>query len=226
MKISAPMFQHARLALAGLIVLLGIGQARADTLVLTNGDIVSGAVVSMDQATVQLKSDLLGLVKIPRDRVAKINLREIASKPVTAAVGTNSTNHSAAPPARTLNNVRTNRADAAVQQLRQQGVDPKVMNQIQQQVLGDSSPEANRLFNEMVGGLMSGSLTADDIRAQARKAINDINAAKSDLGDDDAIGELLNGYLGLLQNFVQDGDQPAPPAGKPAVTPPPAASTK
>src|SRR5882724_2752226 len=64
--------------LVGLSVLLGTALTRADSLVLTNGDRVSGAVVAMDQDSIQLKSDVLGVVRIPRDRVAGISLRDAA----------------------------------------------------------------------------------------------------------------------------------------------------
>ena len=79
-----------------------------------------------------------------------------------------------------------------------------------------ASPEAAQKFNEMMGGLMSGSLSMNDLRAQAQSSINQIKAAKKELGEDD--GGMLDSYLAILQKFMNesavDTTVPAPP--KPA----------
>jgi hypothetical protein len=97
------------------------------------------------------------------------------------------------------------------------------MNQIQQQVFGQSSPEATKMFNDMVAGLASGSVSVDDIRAQARNAIHEIEAAKKDLGGDADTTGLLDGYAAMLQKFVDEAPAPAPaakPVAQPAADPP------
>ena len=69
-----------------------------------------------------------------------------------------------------------------------------------------SSPEAAQKFNELLGGLTSGSLSITDIRAQAQNSIKEIKEAKKELGKD-ADG-MLDGYLDILQKFVQETDSP------------------
>jgi hypothetical protein len=174
--------------------------ARADMLELTNGDHYSGTVVFMTQTNLEFQSDIQGLVKIPRAKVASISLRP-AVKP-TATTG--QLGSSLVTPSSTATNLKS---DGVVQQLRQQGVDPKMMDQLQQQLLGTSSPEATRMFNEMVGGLTTGSTSIQDIRAQAQKSLKDIQAAKKDLGSDSA--DLLDGYAAILQKFVNETEPAA-----------------
>lgn len=209
-------------ALAVAMLLLGVRASRADLLELVNGDHYSGTVIALTRTNLEFQSDIQGLVKIPRDKIAKITLREsvpkaVAKLPAVPPATPDATNAPAG-----TNSIAT---DAVVQQMRLQGVDPNMMNQIQQQVLGQSSPEATRMFNNMVGGLMSGSLSVEDIRVQARKAIQDIQATKKDLAGDAATAELLDGYLGILQKFVGEADAPAPAvtAATPAPAPKPGA---
>jgi hypothetical protein len=88
--------------------------------------------------------------------------------------------------------------------MRQQGVDPKLINQVQEQIFGKSSPEAAQKFNEMIGGLTSGSISMHDLRNQAQGAIDQIKTAKKEFGGD--AGDMLDGYLVILQKFVADAD--------------------
>jgi hypothetical protein len=197
--------------LAALAIAFHPSIARADLLELVNGDHYSGIVVEMTRTNLEFQSDIQGLVKIPRDKIAKITLRESVAKPAASIPATNS-------PATTKSAVS---ADAVIQQMRAQGVDPNMMNQIQQQILGQSNPEATRMFNNTMSGLMSGSISVEDIRAQARKAIQDIQAARKDLGGDSAMNDLLNGYADILQKFVSETD--APTTAATVATPTPAA---
>ena len=100
-------------------------------------------------------------------------------------------------------------ADAVAQKMRQDGVDPKIVNQVRDQVLGRSSPEAAAKFDELFGGFMSGKLSVGDIRAEAQNSINQIKAAQQDLGDD--AGGMLDGYLAILEKFVAETSTNAPP---------------
>jgi hypothetical protein len=86
--------------------------------------------------------------------------------------------------------------------LRQLGANSNLIQQVQSQVLSGASPEANDKFNEMVGGLMSGKLTVNDIRAQAKSAADQMRAAKKDLGED--AGFAIDGYLAILDKFLKE----------------------
>ncbi|MDB6020103.1 MAG: hypothetical protein JWR19_4592 [Pedosphaera sp.] len=209
------------MVLAGAILLLLTGSvARADMLELTNGDHYSGTVISVSPTTVEFQSEVQGRIKIPREKVAAIPLHETsasraaAQAPVTpqpaAVVGSPAAKPAPATPASAAvaTAIPAKPADSVIQQLRQQGIDPNMMNQIQQQLMGKSSPEATRMFNDTVGGLKSGSLNVSDIRNQARSAIKDIQNAKKELGDDADANELLNGYMGILEKFIQESDAP------------------
>jgi hypothetical protein len=210
-------------AVACLFAWLTPATLRADLIELINGDHYSGVVISLNKTNLEFQSEIQGLVKIPREKVAQITLREATPKPGVKLPATSSgtqaqpdtnttaTATAAAPP---------NQTSSVIQQMRQQGVDPGMMNKIQEQMLGQSSPEATRMFNEMVAGLMGGSLNVEDVRAQARKAINDIQSAKKDLGNDAGTAEVLDGYLGILQKFVSETDAPSP-----ASSPKPSAAT-
>jgi hypothetical protein len=186
--------------LAPLAIALQPSIARADLLELVNGDHYSGVVIQLTRTNLEFQSEMQGLVKFPRDRIAKITLREPIAKPATSIPATNSST--------TTNSAVS--ADAVIQQMRAQGVDPNMMNQIQQQILGQSNPEATRMFNNTMNGLMSGSINVEDIRVQARKAIKDIQDARKDLGGDSATTELLNGYMDILQKFVSETDTATP----------------
>jgi hypothetical protein len=90
--------------------------------------------------------------------------------------------------------------DAVLQQMRQEGVDPKLVSQVQEQVFGQGNPVASQKFNELMGGFMSGSVSVGDIRTQAQDAIKQIKDAKQQLGPD-ADG-MFDGYLAILEDFV------------------------
>jgi hypothetical protein len=202
--------------ISGLIGLLSLS-ARADIIEIINGDHYSGTVISMTQSNVEFRSDIQGLVKIPRDKVASINLRPaISAKPLTAPPVTAPAQPLISAPG--VPKATTNaQSDAVIQQMREQGVDSKMMDQIQKQLLGTSTPETTKMFNDTVGGLMSGKLSTQDIRSQAQKALKDIQAARKDLGDDSA--ELLDGYAAILQKFVNETEPAAtakPAPAKPA----------
>jgi hypothetical protein len=50
-----------------------------------------------------------------------------------------------------------------------------------------------------------GQLSVDSIRVQAQKSVEEIHAMKEDLGDEG--GELLDGYLLILENFLKETDK-------------------
>jgi hypothetical protein len=51
---------------------------------------------------------------------------------------------------------------------------------------------------------MSGTVSVDDIRAQARSAVEQVKALKKESGDDTG---MLDGYLTILEKFL--GETPA-----------------
>lgn len=198
--------------------------AKADLLELTNGDHYRGTVISMTRSNIEFQSEIQGLVKLPRNKVAQITFREpaishpaVVMPPATSAT-TNAPLILAGPIA-----APANPGDAVVTQMRQQGIDPKIVNQVQEQIFGKASPEAAQKFNETMDGLLSGKLNIQDIRAQAVNSIGQIKAARKELGDD--AGDMLDGYLAILEKFVQEtGPAAGSPASLPPASTPPAAA--
>ena len=180
--------------------------ARADVLELTNGDHYSGTVISVTRTNVEFQSEIQGLLKLPRDKVAVITLHDSSSPKPRATV----VQPALPAPANVQSNspsLLAGQANAMVEQMRRQGVDPKIVGQVQEQILGKSSPEAAQKFNELLSGYLTGKISVDDIRNQARSAVQDIQSAKKELGGD--AGEMLDGYLVILQQFLRETDSPA-----------------
>jgi hypothetical protein len=214
-----PLRDICRFCFFSCLVTLACQPLRADILELVNGDHYSGTVISMTPTNVEFRSDIQGLVKIPRDKVAGMSFRPtVVAKPIARPA-------TVPPPAPAAASATASNtpSSAVIEQMRQQGVDPKMMDQIQKQLMGTSTPETTKMFNEMVGGLTSGSLSVQDIRSQAQKAIKDIQSAKKDLGGESS--ELLDGYAAILQSFINETEssaKPVPPTPKPVSPTPPA----
>lgn len=207
----------------GLLLAATLLPARADVLELVNGDRYRGTVVSVNQSNVEFQSEMQGRITLSRDKVARMIFHETETpRPATNGVAVRpralgpslimeGTNHVSAPMTPTA-------ADSVLQQMRQGGLDPKLVSQVQEQVFGQTgNPAAAQKFNELMGGLMSGSLSIADIRAQAQASIQQIKDAKQELGPD--VGDMFDGYLAILENFVAES------ATNDAVTPAPSTTS-
>jgi hypothetical protein len=201
---------------------LSVLPAKADMIELTNGDHYLGTVVSMTKSNVEFLSEIQGMVKLPREKIAQITLHEVVVKPIIVAKPVAAVQPAPASTAVVTTTTTTGAptANDVVQQMRTEGVDPKLIDQVQEQIFGKSSPEAAQKFNEMMGGLTSGSLSMQDLRKQAQASIAQIKQAKKEFGSD--AGDMLDGYLVILQKFV---DESAAESVVPAAPPAPAATT-
>jgi len=178
----------------------------ADQLEMKNGDHYVGKVVSVTTNTVVFQSEVLGTVTLTREKVGAISLGAaaptniVASTPVPAKV-----------------DVSTNNAPDLSTALRRLGTNNTSMKQVEQELLS-GNPEAQAKFNEMMKGLMTGKLTVNDIRAQARTAAEQLRDAKRELGDE--AGTAVDGYLAILENFLKEsGDTPSKATPLPTKTP-------
>jgi len=174
----------------------------ADQVEMRNGDRYRGKVLSLDTNSLVLRSDVLGTVRLPRGKVALVTLGENPATNVTRGPLTTDSqrNTPAVAPTNGVVNLST--------PLRQLGANTNFIKQIQAQFLADAGPEANNKFNEMVDGLMNGKLTVNDLRAEAKSAVDQLKGLKRDLGDDDS--GALDGYLAILENFLQETVPPPP----------------
>jgi len=178
-------------ALALSVPLCGL---RADQVQMLNGDRYLGRVLSLNTNTLLLQSDVLGTVRLPREKVALITLGSGMTNNLqrTPSVPNGQIGPGPAAP--------TNEVTDISASLRQIGANTNFIEQVRTQFLGTAGPAANNKFNELVGGLMSGKLSVTDIRAEAKSAADQIRELKRDLGED--AGWALDGYLAILENFL------------------------
>lgn len=204
------------LAAAAALGLFLAGATRADELQMVNGDRYRGSIIGMTATNVEFKSEIMGLVKIPRDKVAHLALGD--QPPVKASIpGTTNTIKAPAglvkagargtnsalvgrPVFRGTNGVKANALPAG-------SIDPGMVQQVQEQILNGAGPEATVKFNQMVASLAAGTLTVDSVKQQAHSAIRDIKNAKAEFGPE--AGDILDAYLKILQDFVAEADGPA-----------------
>jgi len=173
--------------------------ANADQVNMQNGERYIGKFVTLTNDTVVIRSDVLGTLLVPRSKIANITLGTNAvAAPVQTPVAT------AVQPAKTGSVASANPdLTTAIQQLRANtNATRQVQQQVQQQFLAGADPKATEKFNQMVNGLMDGSLSVDDIRAQAKSAADQLRAAKKELGDDS--GFAIDGYLAVLDGFLRE----------------------
>ncbi len=189
--------QLARWQIA-LVLLVATVCLPADEVQMQNGDRYFGKVLSLSTNTLVMHSDLLGAVRLPREKVALITLGTTATNFVR---GGPMPNLQSAPATNTIFDLSTS--------LKQLEANTNFIQQVQAQFLGAAGPEANKKYNEMVGGLMSGKLSMNDLRTEAKSAADQLKELKRDLGED--AGWALDGYLAILENFLQETGPP--PAG-------------
>jgi hypothetical protein len=168
--------------------------AHGDQVNMQNGERYVGKVVTLTNETVVVQSEVLGILKLPRSKIASITFgtNAVAAAAQAPVVAT-------AQPTRSLSANSSPDLTTAIQQLR---ADPSAMRQVEQQFLAGADPQAKEMFNQMMGGLMNGSLSVNDIRAQAKSAADQLRSAKKELGED--AGFAVDGYLAVLDSFLRE----------------------
>ena len=180
---------------AALALCVAAISLRADQVVMQNGDCYNGKVLSVTTNTLVFQNDILGTVNLPRARVTLI------------ALGTNATANVArtvlpAIPSRASSvTAQTNANSSLSATLRELGTQTNLAREVQAQFLSTAGPEANDKFNQLLDGLISGAVTMDGLRAEAKSAADQLREFKQDLGDD--AGE-VDVYLSILDNFLRE----------------------
>ena len=184
------------------LLMLMAAAVRADQLQMLNGDRYTGKILSMSSNAITLESDVLGKLTLPRNRVSIVTFGATAATNVAPAV-------SAASPAAvpSPNTAATNTDLSAA--LRNLGANTNFIAQVRQQMLTGADPAASQKYDELVSGLMSGTMNLNDLRNQAKASIDQINQLKRELGPQ--ADSSLDSYLSILQNFVNE-TPPAPAA--------------
>jgi hypothetical protein len=186
----------AAICIASFLLAAG---ARGDQVEMQNGDRYVGKVITMSADSVVLQSDVLGRIKLPRAKVANINV----GTAVTPLLG---------PPAPVATNqvkaasvVSTNKSTDFDTALKQLSANTNAIEKVRKQFLSDAGPEANNKFDELVSGLATGKIDIASIRAQAKSAADQLRSLRQQGGDAGGdVGELLDSYLSILDSFVKE----------------------
>ena len=199
------------LCCAALVLFFAPIRLQADQVEMQNGDRYAGHVLSLNTNTIVLQSDVLGTLRLPRAKVAAITLDAAsATKPARLPSLTNGQ-------LRVRGGAPTNAAPKLSPAFRQLGTSTNLIQQVQKQFLSDAGPDANNKFNDLLGGLMSGRLSVDDIRAQAKTAADQLRALKREGGED--AGFAADTYLAILDHFLKETAPSGPTTNSPGASP-------
>ena len=223
---------------AVLLMTLSLHESAADRLQLSNGDEINGELLEFSGDTIKFRHAILGEFSVPRKQVHAIELGEKRGGNRIMADGTEAGPETPEEVIDRLVNPEFDRAAVkklgkgakqhatpqdAVDQLRREGVDAKTMGQLHSLLPGFGSPEVQGVFRDRVEGLMSGSLSINDIRNEAIDVRGQLKELMDDLGPN---GAALNGYYGILDGFIKKTDpnmpmqpQGIPPKGLPPLKP-------
>tara|TARA_R110002049_G_scaffold72490_6_gene187406 strand:- start:98777 stop:99646 length:870 start_codon:yes stop_codon:yes gene_type:complete len=220
--------------IALMLVVTPMPLATADRLQLSNGDEIQGDLLEFSDGQIRFRHTILGEFNIPRGEVHAIELGPKRGGKRLMADGTPAGPET---PEEVIDRLVNPELDTdavkdlekgakrvatpqdAVEQLRREGVDGKTMGQLHNLLPGFGSPEVQDGFRARVEGLMSGSLTIDDIRNEAIDARGQLKELMDDLGPS---GAALNGYYGILDGFIKKTD-PNQPLAPPGIAPQPIA---
>jgi uncharacterized protein len=203
----------ASLLSAGLGLFLSAASLEADQVEMQNGDRYVGYVLSLNSNTVVLQSEVLGTQRLPRSKVAIITLgpSSVANSPAPPS----STNFLGHPLTATPGRATTNASPA----LAGMSISTNLIQQVQKQFLSGAGPEATDKFNELLGGFMSGKISVEDIRAQAKSAADQLRALKREGGNE--MGLMTDAYLAILDHFLKDTAPSGSTTNAPAPAPKP-----
>jgi hypothetical protein len=170
--------------------------ACADQVLMQNGDRYNGHILSMTANSLVLQSEVLGTVKLPRDKVSVISFASGATTNLSVSA-TPATDPGSVPLA-----TQTNLPLDLSAMLRGLQSQTKLVQQVEEQFLGAAGPEAKDKFNQLLSGLGRGQITLTNLCAEAKSAADQLRSLKQELGDD-AGGE-IDAYLAILDGFLKE----------------------
>lgn len=176
-----------------VLILCVPAMLRADQVLMQNGDRINGKVLSLTTNALVIQDANLGTIQLARANVSAIFF---GAAPVSAPAPANIIlNGKAAVPAAVAN------ADlaAALRGLRQQ---TNLVQQVETQVLGSSSPDALYKFNDLLDGLSTGRIDMNGLRAQAQSVADQLRSYKKDMGPETAAEADI--YLAILDHFLRE----------------------
>jgi len=188
------------LLLGATLLSLETFRACADEVQMRNGDRYTGKVILLNADELLLQNEVLGTLKLPRAKVSGIvlgvGLEADLNRPRTATNTPGST---------------SNAIPEMVSSSRVPGAGSiTTLPQTPTQILEGAGPEARAKFNEMLSGFLTGKLSVEDIRAEARSAAEQLRALQGDLGEE--AGFALNRCQNLHRRPNESAVDPALPA--------------
>lgn len=199
-----------RCGFGGLVLLLAALWSRpidADQIEMTNGDRYVGRVVTLGPDTLVVQSEVLGTLKLPRTRISSITLSTLPKIGATNTLNARPILSRSNLVARAAISGTTNTSQDLSTAIRQLAGSSNSIQQVQQQLLAGAGPEAQTKFNDLVGGLLSGRVNMDDLRAQAKSTLAQAKAMRKDLGEEG--GGMLDSYLSILESFLKETESQA-----------------
>lgn len=194
-----------------LVITLLTSALRADQVQMQNGDRYFGKITALNTNALILQSDVLGIVQLPRNKVAAILL---GTNLMNSAHATSNIVAAILPATAT-----TNTTLEAPDSLRQLAAHTNLIQQVQSRFLADAGPETNAKFTELMAGLTTGKLNIDDLKAEAKKSVDQVRELKRGLGEDESSS--IDVYLSILDKFLKETPAPAgSSATRPAPKPP------
>jgi len=172
--------------------------SRAETIYLINGDQIQAKVVSLDSQSLSLHSDILGTLSIPRSKIARIDFVQFQNTAANRSMpqgGQAPATRQAAQPS----------LPSTIPGILNAGDQDQLIQQVQQQLLTTAGPEANEMYQQLVQGVMAGSVNVPQLKSMAQDTVNQIEELQAELGED--VGFALDGYLGILKGFIQKAER-------------------
>lgn len=172
--------------------------SRADEVVMLNGDMLNGEVLSMNTNNLVLQDDNLGTITLPRTKITSVVFGKVNPAARWAAAPANDI-----VVAHPYNTPGTNSVSDLQAELRGIRDQTNLIQQVQAQILGSSaSPEAVNKFNELLDGLSTGKIDMNELRAEAQSAAQQLESFTNDMGPD--AGEEAESYLAILNSFLRE----------------------
>jgi hypothetical protein len=179
---------------------LGIAVSSADQVILRNGDILNGKVLSMTTNALVLQDDSLGTMTLPRTKVSNITFGQVAAAmPPLAMANAVQASPEVTPQVNSQPNSDPD-LQAMAREIREHS---NLVQEVEAQVLGSSaSPAAQSKFDDIIDQLSSGQLDMNGLRSQVQSAADQLQEYKKEMGPD--AGEEVDSYLSILNNFLQE----------------------
>jgi hypothetical protein len=206
---------------------IGLGNiAWGDKVYLLNSDQLNGKVVSLNDKELILKSDTLGEIKIPREKIMTIHLGEVKipyqmyPEPPTF----NALPYPTLAPT-TLQPSAEKQREPGLEDIFKKLQNSKELSGNIEKLEGEFPllmvPEVRKYFDDTVGGLITGEVSIESLRKQAIEARNQVKELEAELGPQGA--DALKPYMSILDKFIRESEKspsktlPKPERDKPGI---------